>query len=370
LRLFDAIPLRALTLRNRIVVSPMCQYSADEGSATDWHLIHWGQLLLSGAAMMTIEATAVSAQGRITFGCLGLYDDATEQALGDRLARARRQAPPVPVAIQLAHAGRKGSSQRPWDGGMQIPVDSGGWTTVAPSALPHKEGEAPPLAMNAIDLLEVRVAFVDAARRAQRIGIDAIELHFAHGYLLHQFLSPLSNQRRDAYGGSFENRTRLPLEVFDAVRAEWPAERPLGVRLSATDWVDGGWDLAQSVELARLLKARGVDWVDVSSGGVSTAQKIVAQPGIHVPFAREVRRATGVVTMAVGLITEPRQAEAIIAAGDADMIALARAFLREPRWPWRAAFELGATVTGAPQYWRALPAEMAGVFGDIRLGQR
>lgn len=368
--LFDSIPLRGLMLRNRIVVSPMCQYSAHEGGATDWHLIHWGQLLLSGAAMMTIEATAVTADGRITPGCLGLWDDATERALGDTLARARRQTPPMPVAIQLAHAGRKGSSQRPWDGGMQIPLGSGGWTTSAPSALPHMDGEVPPMALDAAGLAAVRDAFVAAARRAQRVRIDAVELHFAHGYLLHEFLSPISNRRHDAYGGSFEHRIRFPLEVFDAVREAWPADRPLGVRISATDWVDGGWDLDQSIELARRLKARGCDWIDVSSGGVSPAQKIVSQPGIHVPFARDIRRATGIVTMAVGLITEPRQADAIIAAGDADIIALARALLRDPRWPWRAAAELGATVAGAPQYWRALPKEMAGIFGDTRSGQR
>jgi 2,4-dienoyl-CoA reductase-like NADH-dependent reductase (Old Yellow Enzyme family) len=276
----------------------------------------------------------------------------------------------MPVAIQLAHAGRKGSSQRPWDGGMQIPVGSGGWTTMAPSALAHTDGEVPPAALDAAGLAAVREAFAAAARRAQRVRIDAIELHFAHGYLLHEFLSPLSNRRHDAYGGSFEHRIRFPLEVFDAVRDAWPADRPLGVRLSATDWVDGGWYLDQSIELARRLKARGCDWIDVSGGGVSPAQRIVSQPGIHVPFARDIRRATGIVTMVVGLITEPRQADAIIAAGDADIIALARALLRNPRWPWRAAAELGATVAGAPQYWRALPKEMAGIFGDIRTGQR
>jgi len=370
MRLFDPIALRGLALPNRIVVSPMCQYSAVDGCATDWHLIHWGQMLLSGAAMLTIEATAVTADGRITPSCLGLWDDATEAALGATLARARRQAPPMPVAIQLAHAGRKGSSARPWDGGMQIPIDRGGWTTHAPSALAHADGETPPAALDAAGLMRIRDAFVAAARRAERVGIDAIELHCAHGYLLHEFLSPLSNRRTDEYGGSFENRIRFPLEVFDAVRAAWPDARPLGVRLSATDWVDGGWNVDEAVEFARRLKARGGDWIDVSSGGVSPAQKIVAQPGIHVPFAREIRRATGVVTMAVGLITGARQADAIVAAGDADLIALARAFLRDPRWPWRAAAELGATVRGAPQYWRALPKEMAGIFGAARTGQR
>ncbi|MDH5246912.1 MAG: NADH:flavin oxidoreductase/NADH oxidase [Betaproteobacteria bacterium] len=371
MHLFDPITLRGVALRNRIVVSPMCQYSADSGCATDWHLIHWGQMLLSGAGMFTIEATAVSAEGRITPGCLGLYDDATEGALGDTLARARRQAPPMPVAIQLAHAGRKGSSARPWDGGMLVPPARGGWTPVAPSAVPHAEGESAPAALDAAGLAAVRDAFVASATRAERCGIDAVELHMAHGYLLHQFLSPLANRRDDAYGGTFDNRVRFPLEVFDAVRAVWPGGRPLGVRVSATDWVDGGWAPEDAVELARRLKARGCDWLDVSSGGVSPAQRIPAPaPGIHVPFAREIRRATGIVTMAVGLITEPEHADAIIVAGDADLVALARAFLRDPRWPWRAAAALGAKVAGPPQYWRALTKETAGIFGELRAGQR
>ncbi len=368
--LFDPISLRALALSNRIVVSPMCMYSADDGCATDWHLIHWGQLLLTGAAMFTIEATAVSPDGRITPGCLGLWDDATERALGETLARARRNAPPMPVAIQLAHAGRKGSSRRPWEGGALIPVDQGGWTIVAPSALPHAEGERPPVALDVPGLAGVRDAFAAAAGRAVRIGIDAVELHMAHGYLLHQFLSPIANRRVDAYGGSFENRIRFPLQVFDAVREAWPADRPLGVRISAQDWVDGGWTLAESVELSRRLVARGCDWIDTSSGGVSPAQKIAIQPGIHVPFAREIRRATGAVTMAVGLITEPQQAEAIVAGGDADLVAMARAFLWDPRWAWRAAAALGATVRGPAQYARGLPKDAGTVFGDLRLGQR
>jgi 2,4-dienoyl-CoA reductase-like NADH-dependent reductase (Old Yellow Enzyme family) len=371
LRLFDPIKLRGVALPNRIVVSPMCQYSAVDGCATDWHMIHWGQMLLSGAGMFTIEATAVSAEGRITPGCLGLYDDATENALAGTLARARRQAPPMKVAIQLAHAGRKGSSARPWEGGMLVPPASGGWTPVAPSALAHAEGERPPAALDAAGLAAVRGAFVASAQRAERCGLDAVEIHMAHGYLLHEFLSPLANRRDDAYGGTLENRIRFPLEVFDAVRAVWPADRPLGVRVSATDWVDGGWIPEDAVELARRLKARGCDWLDVSSGGVSPAQRIPAPtPGIHVPFAREIRRATGIVTMAVGLITEPEHADAIIAAGDADMVAFARAFLRDPRWPWRAAAALGGTVASAPQYWRALTKETARIFGELRAGQR
>ncbi len=371
MHLFDPITLRGVALRNRIVVSPMCQYSAEHGCATDWHLIHWGQMLLSGAGMLTIEATAVTAEGRITHGCLGLYDDATEDALAARLARARRQAPPMPVAIQLAHAGRKASSARPWEGGMLVPLGEGGWTPVAPSAAPHADDEPPPTALGTAGLDGVREAFVLAARRAERSRIDAVELHMAHGYLLHEFLSPLANRRDDAYGGAFANRIRFPLEVFDAVRGAWPANRPLGVRISATDWVDGGWTLEESVELARILKVRGCDWIDVSAGGVSPAQRIPKPtPGVHVPYAREIRRATGILTMVVGLITDPEHADSIIASGDADLVALARAMLRDPRWPWRAAAALGGTVSAAPQYARSLTKEMAGIFGGLRIGQR
>ena len=370
-RLFDPIALRGLALPNRIVVSPMCQYSAVDGCATDWHLIHWGQLLLSGAAMLTVEATAVSPEGRITPGCLGLYDDATEAALADRLARARRQAPPMAVSLQLAHAGRKGSSARPWEGGALLSPAEGGWTPVAPSAVPHGEGEAPPAALDAAGLVRIRTAFAASAGRAARVGIDAIELHLAHGYLLHEFLSPIANRRDDTYGGSFANRIRYPLEVFEDVRAAWPADRPLGVRISAVDWVEGGSTLDESIALARELGARGCDWVDVSSAGISPRQKIThTGPGVHVPFARAIRRATGVTTVAVGLISDPAYAERIVADGDADMVAMARAFLRDPRWPWRAAAELGATVRGVPQYWRALTKENAGIFGELRAGQR
>jgi 2,4-dienoyl-CoA reductase-like NADH-dependent reductase (Old Yellow Enzyme family) len=320
--------------------------------------------------MFTIEATAVTPEGRITPGCLGLWDDATEHALGDKLARARRQAPPIPVAIQLGHAGRKGSSARPWEGGALIPPTEGGWVPLAPSAVAYDADEAAPAALDAAGLDRIKTAFVNAAQRAERIGIDAIELHMAHGYLLHEFLSPLANHRSDAYGGSFDNRIRYPLAVFDAVRDAWPAAKPLGVRVSATDWVDGGWTLEQTVEFARRLSARGVDWIDVSSGGVSPLQKIAPAPGFQVPFARAVRRATGVTTMAVGLVTDPHQAEAIVATGDADMVALARAFLWDPRWPWRAAAALGGTVAGPKPYWRAMPREAAGVFGDSRIRQR
>jgi 2,4-dienoyl-CoA reductase-like NADH-dependent reductase (Old Yellow Enzyme family) len=369
--LFDPLALRGLTLANRIVVSPMCQYSAADGCATDWHLVHWGQLLQSGAGMLTIEATAVTPEGRITPGCLGLWDADTETALGERLGRARRLAPFMPVAIQLAHAGRKGSSHRPWEGGALIAPADGGWVPVAPSVVAYAEGEAAPAALDAAGLVRIRDAFVAAAQRAQRIGVDAAELHMAHGYLLHEFLSPLANRRQDAYGGSFVNRIHFPLEVFAAVRAVWPADRPLGVRISAKDWVEGGWTPEESIELAHRLAAQGCDWIDVSTGGLSPLQKIAPGPGFQVPFARQIRRATGMVTMAVGLVTEPRQADAIVADGDADLVAMARAFLWNPRWPWHAAAALGATVAAPKPYWRAPPAAAAGIFGAAaRVRQR
>ncbi len=298
--LFSSFKLRKLTLANRIIVSPMCQYSAVDGCATDWHTVHWGQLLQSGAGMFTIEATAVSAIGRITFGCLGLYDDACERALGERLAIARASAPSMPVAIQLAHAGRKGSSQVPWEGGQLISLAEGGWTPVAPSAISLHPHEPLPAALDMAGLVQIKADFVATARRAERIGLDAIELHCAHGYLLNEFLSPLSNQRDDAYGGSFDNRVRFPLEVFAAVRDVWPRDKPVGVRISATDWVDGGWTIDDSIALAQRLKAAGCDWIDASSGGISPAQKIPLGPGYQVPLARAIRRATSMPIMAVG----------------------------------------------------------------------
>ncbi len=370
-RLFDPISFRGLTLPNRIMVSPMCQYSARDGSATAWHHAHLGSLALSGAGLVCVEATAVTPQGRITPGCLGLWSDANEAALAAVVALVRAVAP-VKLAIQLAHAGRKGSSHEPWNGGRQIPLGQGGWIAEAPSALAHADGETPPRALTRADLARLREAFAESARRAERLGFDAIEIHMAHGYLLHEFLSPVANRRDDEYGGSLANRMRFPLEVFDAVRAAFPAAKPVGVRVSATDWLDGeeSWTLAQTIELAQQLKARGCDWIDVSSGGISPRQKIALGPGYQVPFAEAVRRATGLPTIAVGLITEPAQAEAIVAEGRADMVALARGFLYDPRWPWHAAAALGGTVQAPRQYWRALPRGSAPIFGDIAFGQR
>ena len=367
--LFSPIKLRGLELPNRIMVAPMCQYSSVNGEANDWHFTHINTLALSGAAMFCIEATHVEAIGRITPGCLGLYDDATETALKPILASVRKHSKTA-VAIQLAHAGRKASSHKPWDGGQQIPVSQGGWQAEGPSAVPHKEGEAPPLALDAPGLARVRDAFVNAERRAERLGIDAIELHSAHGYLLHQFLSPISNKRTDQYGGSLQNRMRYPLEVFDAVRAAFPAEKPVGIKVSATDWVDGGWDLAQTIEYAKELKKRGVDWIDASSGGVSPLQKIPLGPGYQVPLAQAIKEATSVTTMAVGLITEAKQAEDIVASGKADMVALARAMLYDPRWGWHAAAELGGQVEAPPQYWRSQPSTQKALFGTTTFGTR
>jgi NADPH2 dehydrogenase len=367
--LFSPITLRGLTLPNRIVISPMCQYSAENGAANEWHMIHLGSLALSGAGLLCLEATAVEAIGRITPGDLGLYDDATEAALKPVLAAIRKHSK-MPVAMQVAHAGRKASSHAPWDGGQQIPVAEGGWIANAPSALPHKPGEVAPEPFDDAGLARVRAAFAATATRAARLGIDALEIHAAHGYLLHEFLSPISNQRTDAYGGSLANRMRFPLEVFDAVRAAFPADRPVGVRVSSTDWVDGGWDLEQTVAFARQLKSRGVDWIDASSGGVSPQQKIALGPGYQVPFAEAIKAATGLPTIAVGLITDPQQAEEIVASGKADMVAIARGVLYEPRWPWHAAAALGASVEAPPQYWRSQPSTQKALFGDTKFGGR
>jgi len=369
-QLFTPLQLGALTLPNRIVIAPMCQYSAADGSATDWHMIHLGSLALSGAGLLILEATAVSPEGRISPADLGLYSDANEAALA-RVIGAIRKYSPIPLAVQLGHAGRKASSRAPWDGGTQIgPDEATGWRTVAPSAVPHAQGEVAPIALDAAGLAKVRDDFVAAAQRAARLGFDAIELHGAHGYLLHQFLSPIANKRDDAYGGSLDNRMRFPLEVFDAVRAAFPAERPVWMRVSATDWVEGGWDVDGTVALAQALKARGCDAIHVSSGGVSPAQDIKLGPGYQVPHAARVKSESGLTTIAVGLITDAEQAEAIVAEGAADAIALARAMLFDPRWPWHAAAKLGAQVTAPKQYWRSQPREFKDLFDGASHGQR
>jgi len=368
-KLFSPYSLGRLELSNRIAIAPMCQYSAVDGLPTDWHMIHLGNLALSGAALLIIEATAVTPEGRISPDDLGLWSDDHARALAPVIAAIRRHSP-IKVAVQLAHAGRKASSEVPWQGGANIPPGQPrGWQTEAPSAVPHADGETVPLALDAAGLVRVKDAFVAAARRAQALGLDAIELHGAHGYLLHQFLSPLANHRDDAYGGSIENRMRYPLEVLAAVRAAVP-EMTVGMRISATDWVEGGWDLEQSVRFAHALKAQGCDFIHVSTGGVSPFQQIPLGPGYQIEFAERIKRETGLPTIGVGLITEARQAEDMLQRDQADVIALARAMLYDPRWPWHAAAELGDQVVAPPQYWRSQPREHKELFGDTRLGQR
>jgi 2,4-dienoyl-CoA reductase-like NADH-dependent reductase (Old Yellow Enzyme family) len=356
-------PLRAgrLDLANRIVIAPMCQYSAEDGDMTDWHLIHLGQLAQSGAALLTIEATAVVPEGRITYADVGLWDDRTASAMASTIERIRRWSD-MPIAVQLAHAGRKASTEVPWKGGGQLaPTDVHGWQTVAPSAVPFAEGQVAPTALDREGMKRVRDGFADAAARAERMGLDAVQIHAAHGYLLHQFLSPLSNCRSDEYGGSLENRMRFPLEVFDAVRQAVP-DLSVSVRVSGTDWVDGGWDIEQTVEFSRALEARGCDVIHVSSGGLSPAQSIPVGPGYQVPLARAVKDSVGVPVVAVGLITGYEQAEQIVATGDADMIALARTVLYDPHWPWHAAAELGGQVRVSPQYLRSQPRRHRDLF--------
>jgi 2,4-dienoyl-CoA reductase-like NADH-dependent reductase (Old Yellow Enzyme family) len=361
-RLFQPLTLDALTLPNRIVIAPMCQYSARDGLATDWHAVHLGHLALSGAGLLILEATAVEPEGRISPDDLGLWSDAHEEALGRTLKIVRAHST-MPIGIQLGHAGRKASVQVPWDGGGQIAPDRPrGWQTWGPSPMAFQDGDTAPLEMNDARLAEIRDGFAAAAERSARLGIDAIEIHAAHGYLLHQFLSPLSNRRNDAYGGSLENRMRFPLEVFDAVRAAFPAGRPVGVRVSGTDWAEGGWDIEQTVAFALALEARGCSFIHVSSGGLTPAQQIPVGPGYQVPLARAVKQATGLPTIAVGLITEPEQAEAVIGTGDADMVALARGILYDPRWPWHAAAELGAQVKAPNQYLRSQPRQFRNLF--------
>ena len=367
--LFSPFVIGPLTLKNRIVIAPMCQYSAVNGEAGDWHRMHLGHLALSGAALLIIEATGVEPEGRISAGDIGLWSDATEGALASVLQSVRKYSN-MPIAIQLAHAGRKASSNVPWEGGQLKAVEQGGWTPIAPSATPYSATEPAPRAMTGDDLQRVRQAFASAAARAHRLGLDAIEIHAAHGYLLHEFLSPLSNQRSDEYGGALVNRMRFPLEVFDAVRAAVPAGMAVGIRVSGTDWVEGGWDVEQTVAFGQALRTHGCDFIHVSSGGLSPLQKIPLGPNYQVPMAERVRRDTGLPTIAVGLITEPEQAQNIIVQGQADMVALARGMLFDPRWPWHAAAKLGAQVDAPPQYWRSQPRGLSALFGDVVMGQR
>ncbi len=360
-QLFSAAKIGELALENRIVIAPMCQYSAEAGRASSWHRIHLGSLALSGAGLLILEATAVEAIGRISPGDLGLWDDETEAALHTVLADIRAWSP-IRLGIQLGHAGRKASCRAPWQGGHQLPASEGGWQTVAPSALGFAEQDVAPTALDDAGLARIKQAFVKSAQRAVRLGIELIEIHAAHGYLLHQFLSPLSNQRQDQYGGSLENRLRFPLEVFSAVRAAVPASIPVGVRLSASDWVDGGWDEEQSIVFSQQLETLGCDYVHVSSGGLSPLQHIAVGPGYQLPFARAIRQQVNIPVMCVGLITEPQQAEAVLEQGDADLVALGRAVLYNPHWPWQAAATLNAQVKAPSQYLRSEPHGVKGTL--------
>ena len=356
--LFEPLQLRELSLPNRIGMSPMCQYSAHDGVAGDWHVVHYGSRALGGLGLMLIEATAVRPEGRISPGDLGLWDDAQIEPLAKIVRQTRAQG--VAVAAQLAHAGRKASVGLGWEAQRSLSREEGGWQSVAPSAIAFGEGYDAPQQLDVTGMRQVVEAFAAAARRARSAGFDAVEVHAAHGYLLHQFLSPLSNRRTDQYGGGFENRSRLLREVVAAVRAEWPQNLPVFVRLSATDWAEGGWDLDETVELCRMLKGLGVDLVDVSSGGLVPWAKIPVGPGFQTVFAERIRRQADIATPPAGLITSPAQADHIVRTGQADVVLLGRELLRNPYWPLAAAKELGHSVPWPDQYLRAAPAGSPG----------
>ena len=349
--LLTPVTIRDLTFRNRIAVSPMCQYSSQDGFATDWHLVHLGSRAVGGAGLVMTEAAAVEPRGRISPQDLGIWKDEHVDFLA-RIADFLRQHGAV-AGMQIAHAGRKACTRRPWEGGGVIAQSEGGWQPVAPSALPFNDADPAPAELTTAGIIEVVEAFVAATRRALRAGFQVVEIHAAHGYLIHQFLSPLSNHRTDQYGGTFDNRIRLALEVTEAVRGVWPSGLPLLLRISATDWVEGGWDIGESVELARRVKPLGVDLIDCSSGGASPAQKVQLAPGYQAPFAARIRQESGVMTGAVGLITTAQQADEIIRTGQADMVLLAREFLRDPYFPLHAAKALGVEMKAPEQYARA-----------------
>ena len=347
-KLFTPIDLGGVTLPNRLVVSPMCQYSARDGSMTDWHVMHVGTYAVSGAGLFVVEATGVTAEGRITHGCTGLYSDDNEAAMA-RVVKVYRGITKNPIGVQIGHAGRKASTHPPFAGGKPLAAHEAAWQTVAPSAIAFADWHLPH-ELTAAEIRSLADAFVAAAERAKRIGFDVLELHSAHGYLLQQFLSPLSNLRRDAYG---ENRTKFPLEVARAVREVWPRDRALGARINGSDWAEGGWRPEDAVAYARELKRAGLDFVCVSSGGTVSHQKVPVTPGYQVPFAERVRRESGIKTRAVGMIADPAQAEEIVASGKADMVAMARALLDDPRWVWHAAERYGVALEYPPQYARA-----------------
>ena len=351
--LFSSLRLRGVDFRNRIFVSPMCQYSATDGLANPWHLVHLGSRAVGGASLVMVEATAVTPEGRISPGDMGLWSDAHAEALKP-IAQFIKAQGAIP-GIQLAHAGRKASVDAPWRGGKPLTATSGSWRTLAPSALAFAPGSPVPHALDREEIDQILEAFVAATKRALAAGFEVVELHMAHGYLLHEFLSPLSNQRDDDYGGNLENRARFPRRVAEAVRAHWPEHLPVFVRISATDWVEGGWDLPQSIQLARWLKDAGTDLIDCSSAGLVGNARLPAGPGFQTPFATAIRQQAGIATGAVGFITDPVQAEHIVATGLADVVFMAREFLRDPYWPLHAARELGVDMHWPAQYERAKP---------------
>lgn len=354
--LFQPLPLRGLTLPNRIVVAPMTQFSADDGVGGEWHQVHLGQYALSGAALILTESCYVAAEARNATSCLSIYRDDQEAAIG-RIARFIHEFGNGAFGVQLCHAGRKASARAPWDGGGPKPISAGGYQAVAPSATPISNSWPTPRALETAEVQDIVAMFAAGARRAADAGADLIEIHGAHGYLLHQFMSPLANQRTDRYGGAYENRIRLALETFEAVRAAFPADKPVGMRLSATDWSAGGWDVPDTVRLCQALEALGCDYVHISSGGLAADQQITAGPGYQVAFAAAVKAAVRIPVIAVGQISEPLQAESILRSGQADMVALARAMLFNPRWPWQAAYELGEDTFYPKQYLRGHPSK-------------
>jgi 2,4-dienoyl-CoA reductase-like NADH-dependent reductase (Old Yellow Enzyme family) len=352
--LFSPLTQRGVTFPNRIAVSPMCQYSCEDGFATDWHLVHLGSRAVGGAGLVIVEATAVTPEGRITAGDMGLWKDAQIKPLARIVEFIHQNG--SRAGIQLAHAGRKASTAKPWNGGKKVEPKDGGWSDVlAPSAVPFSASYPQPIELDKSGIRRIVKAYADAAERALTAGFDLVEIHAAHGYLLHEFFSPLSNQRTDEYGGSFENRTRILIETADAVRQVWPEDRPLWVRISATDWAEGGWNEEESALLGKVLKHHGVDLVDASSGALVEYARIPSGPGYQVQFAEKIRREAGIATGAVGMITEPAQADTIIRTGQADVVLLAREFLRDPYWPLHAAERLGHSITWPVQYLRSAP---------------
>jgi len=361
--LFQPIELRSVTLPNRIVVAPMCMYSAVNGTASDWHTIHFGSMTQSGAGLFIIEATGVEARGRISPGCTGLYSDENEAGMKRAVDIARKYST-MPIGIQLGHAGRKASTHPPQQGGAPLKPEEGAWQTVAPSAVAFGEGWHTPTAMDRGLMDEVIAAAVQATARAARIGLDVVEVHGAHGYLVSEFLSPIANKRNDSYGGGIANRIKFPMELFQAMRAAWPDDKPLGVRLNGTDWDDEGLHVEDAIVFAKALAAEGCDFLDVSGGGNSLVRPPLA-PGYQAGHAAQIKAASGLPTMAVGMIRDARLAEKLVASGEVDMIAMARGILYEPRWPWRAAFELGAEAPYAPQYGRADPTKWIQAFPEV-----